>query len=85
MSFSKHVETMAGWDNLHEWQASQFGVVTVEPIPTPEQYLKQLETEACEAVQDLDHGMVRLEQIGKDLIRFKRARVKQELEHKGRK
>lgn len=47
-------------------------------IPTPEEYLKQLEIEAAASFND----MVRLEQIGKDLIRFKQARARQDKQHK---
>ena len=38
MSFSKNVETMAGWDNLHEWDHMQFMCVTVEPLPSIKEY-----------------------------------------------
>lgn len=38
MSFSKNVETMAGWDNLHGWSHMKFMCVTVEPLPSIKEY-----------------------------------------------
>ena len=45
MSFSKNVETMAGWDNLHEWEAEKFFCVTVEPLPSIKEYGEKMPEE----------------------------------------
>ena len=56
MSFSKNVETMAGWDNLHEWDHMQFMCVTVEPLPSIKEYGgDEVFHEACRTIE-IDHA-----------------------------
>ena len=38
MSFSDNIEAYISWPNINEWKAWQFGVITVEPIPTVKEY-----------------------------------------------
>jgi len=40
MSFSKHIETAIGWNNLDDWKPILFRDLTVEPIPTAAEYKK---------------------------------------------
>ena len=38
MSFSKHIETAIGWNNLDDWKPILFRDLTIEPICTPREY-----------------------------------------------
>lgn len=40
MSFSEDIETYISWDNINEWKHWQFGVITVEPIPSVIEYIR---------------------------------------------
>jgi len=56
MSFSKHIETAIGWNNLDDWKPILFRDLTVEPICTPREYGgDEVFHEACRTIE-IDHA-----------------------------